>query len=93
VNAKNAEQMKAAEEIYETLGAAGIETVIDDRAERAGVKFNDADLIGYPLRITVAAKTIAEKELEIKLRKSGEIVFAKAGEWISKIKELLSALA
>ena len=92
INAKNAEQMKAAEEIYEKLTATGVETVIDDRAERAGVKFNDADLIGYPLRVTVGAKTVAEKELEIKIRGSGEIVFAKEGAWEEKIKEILFAL-
>ncbi|MDR3348155.1 MAG: proline--tRNA ligase [Acidaminococcales bacterium] len=92
VNAKDEAQMKAAEEIYETLVAAGVETVLDDRAERAGVKFNDADLIGYPLRITVGAKTVAEKELEIKIRASGEVVFVKGGGWPQKIKELLAAL-
>ncbi|MDR2006354.1 MAG: proline--tRNA ligase [Acidaminococcales bacterium] len=92
VNAKNAEQMKIAEEIYETLTAVGIETVLDDRAERAGVKFNDADLIGYPLRVTVGAKTAANRELEIKIRASGEVVFAPDGSWQEKIRELLAAL-
>ena len=53
VNTKNEEQMNVAEKIYEQLLFNGVEVVIDDRKERAGVKFNDRDLIGIPLRITV----------------------------------------
>ncbi|MDD6485199.1 MAG: proline--tRNA ligase [Clostridiales bacterium] len=56
VNNKQEEQMRAAEEIYESLKAQGIETLFDDRAERAGVKFKDADLIGVPVRIVVGKK-------------------------------------
>ena len=56
VNSKEEEQVKLAEEIYENLKKQGIEVLIDDRAERAGVKFKDADLIGIPLRIVVGKK-------------------------------------
>ena len=56
VNSKEEEQVKLAEEIYEELKKQGIEAIIDDRAERAGVKFKDADLIGIPLRIVVGKK-------------------------------------
>lgn len=56
VNYKEESQVKLAEEIYEELKKQGIEVLIDDRAERAGVKFKDADLIGIPLRIVVGKK-------------------------------------
>ena len=68
VNAKEESQMKLAEEIYESLKAKGIDTILDDREERAGVKFKDADLIGIPLRIVVGKKA-AEGVVEYKLRK------------------------
>jgi len=67
VNNKEEEQMKLAEEIYEDLKNQGIEVLLDDRAERAGVKFKDADLIGIPLRIVVGKKC-GEGIVEYKLR-------------------------
>ena len=67
VNNKEEEQMKLAEEIYEDLREQGIEVLLDDRAERAGVKFKDADLIGIPLRIVVGKKC-SEGIVEYKLR-------------------------
>ncbi|MBE7015202.1 MAG: proline--tRNA ligase [Ruminococcaceae bacterium] len=68
VNAKDEGQMKLAEEIYESLKAQGIDAMLDDREERAGVKFKDADLIGIPLRIVVGKK-VAEGVVEYKLRR------------------------
>lgn len=67
VNHKNGEQVQTAEKIYETLTGAGIEALLDDRNERAGVKFKDADLIGIPLRIVVG-KRCGEGIVEYKLR-------------------------
>src|SRR6266498_3976283 len=58
-----------AEEIYSTLQSAGISVLFDDRDERAGVKFNDADLIGYPFRVTVGEKALKEGMVELKPRK------------------------
>ena len=55
-NHKSEEQVEMAEKLYKELTEAGIETLIDDRAERAGVKFKDADLIGIPVRIVVGKK-------------------------------------
>ena len=72
VNIKDEQQMKAAEDIYKTLLKHGIEAVLDDRDERAGVKFKDADLIGFPYRITVG-KTIADGLVEFKARNSEEL--------------------
>lgn len=72
VSAKNAEQTALAERIYNELSAQGVEVVLDDRDERPGVKFNDADLIGYPIRITVG-KRAADGIVEYKLRAGGEV--------------------
>lgn len=72
VSTKDELQMKVAEDIYKTLQKHGVEVVIDDRDERAGVKFKDADLIGFPYRITVG-KTISEGLVEFKSRETGEI--------------------
>lgn len=71
VNIKDELQMKVANEMYEKLSDAGIEVVLDDRDERAGVKFKDADLIGFPYRVTVG-KTINDGFVEFKVRETGE---------------------
>ena len=73
VNTKDEASAAKAEEIYMQLKKVGLETVIDDRNERPGVKFKDADLIGYPLRVVVGPKTLTEGNLEVKIRKTGEI--------------------
>ena len=72
VNIKDEQQMKVAEDIYKTLNKHGVEAVLDDRDERAGVKFKDADLIGFPYRITVG-KGITEGYVEFKTRESEEL--------------------
>lgn len=72
VSEKSETQMAAAETLYNDLTDAGYEVIFDDRSERAGVKFKDADLIGIPLRITVGDKSLAKGELEYKIRRSGE---------------------
>jgi prolyl-tRNA synthetase len=66
------EQQAAAEEIYQELTAVGVEVLYDDRDERPGVKFKDADLIGIPLRITIGPKSLAQGEVEVKNRMTGE---------------------
>ena len=60
--------IRKAEEIYQSLQEAGISVLFDDREERAGVKFNDADLIGCPLRVTVGEKGLKEGMIELKPR-------------------------
>lgn len=67
VNGKNEDQVAKAEEIYQDLLAAGIEVLLDDRPERIGVKFKDADLIGIPLRVVVGGK-VGEGLVEVKVR-------------------------
>lgn len=73
VNIQDELQMKVANALYETLQNAGVEVVLDDRDERAGVKFKDADLIGFPFRITVG-KAISEGLVECKLRETDELI-------------------
>lgn len=92
VNAKKEDQMAMAEDITESLENAGLEVLIDDRKERAGVKFADADLIGIPLRVTVGKKA-SEGIVEIKIRKTGETVEVKTEEVNNTIQILLKQLA
>lgn len=83
VNTADETQAKLAEEIYQSLLEQGIETLIDDRQERAGVKFKDADLIGIPVRITVGKKA-AEGICEFKLRSGGEAEEMESAKAVSK---------
>jgi prolyl-tRNA synthetase len=60
-------------ELYEALQQKGIEVIFDDRDERAGVKFKDADLIGIPLRVTIGKKVLTDGVVEVKIRRTGEV--------------------
>lgn len=94
VNTKDEASAAKAEEIYMQLKKAGLETVIDDRNERPGVKFKDADLIGYPLRVVVGPKTLTEGNLEVKIRKIGEIRYLPLdGDYVQDIKNIIAELA
>jgi len=88
VNVKDDVQREMAEDIYKKLSDMGIEVMIDDRNERAGVKFNDAELIGIPLRITVGKKA-GEGIVEFKVRKTGEMSELSPEEAIAKVCELI----
>lgn len=68
------EVMIAGESIYRDLVSKGIDAALDDRSERAGFKFKDADLIGYPLQVVIGKKSLENKLIEVKIRKSGEVV-------------------
>src|SRR5436190_900232 len=85
--APESDVMKVAEQIYSEVAAAGIDVLIDDRDERPGVKFKDADLIGFPIRIGVGEKSLAKGEIEIKLR-GGALTAVKKEEAVAKILEL-----
>ncbi len=91
VSTKDETQMKVATKIYEDLLANGVEAVLDDRDERPGVKFKDADLIGFPYRITVG-KTITEGNVEFVTRQTGEKVAIKPEEATSKVIEAVKAI-
>lgn len=88
VNVKKEEQVKLATEITTMLEDAGYKVLVDDRKERPGVKFADADLIGLPARITVGKKA-DEGIVEIKLRRTGETLEVKTDELLNSIKILL----
>lgn len=84
VNVKDELQVETAQKIYNKLLDANVEVVLDDREERAGVKFKDADLIGFPYRITVG-KTIQEGNVEFKTRQTGEVTTMTPDEAVDKI--------
>ena len=73
VNVNDEKIKKMSVQLYEALQQRGIEVILDDRDERAGVKFKDADLIGIPLRVTVGQKLLIEGVLEVKIRRTGEV--------------------
>lgn len=89
VNAKNAEQMEIADQINGELTKAGYDVLVDDRKERAGVKFADSDLIGIPLRVTIGKKA-SEGIVEVRLRKTGEAVEVKVAELNNTVEILLN---
>jgi prolyl-tRNA synthetase len=84
VSAANEAQMALAEQIYEKLQAKGIETMLDDRDERAGVKFKDADLIGIPHRINVGRRA-ADGVVEYKQRSEKDAEELNVGEAVERI--------
>ena len=92
INAKDAEQMEIAEKLYEELKAAKIEVLLDDRKERDGVKFKDADLIGYPLRITVGPKAVNEGTVEVKVRRTGDAFDYTQDKYLANVQRLLATL-
>mgnify|MGYP000852643554 CR=1 FL=1 len=79
-------------ELSDNLKNAGFEVLWDDRDESAGVKFNDADLIGIPIQIIISNKNLANDNLEIKLRQTGERKFIAIKNIINELKQIYSEL-
>jgi prolyl-tRNA synthetase len=79
--------VRTATEIYEKLVAAGIDVLLDDRDERPGVKFKDADLIGFPLRIAVGAKSLANGQVEWSLRRDRAKQLGEPGSVVERVIE------
>jgi len=90
--ANETEPAEAADRLDEALTAAGIEVLYDDRADRAGVKFNDADLIGCPVRVSVSARTLARGEAEIKGRTASEASFVPLGDVVPTVQAMIDRL-
>jgi prolyl-tRNA synthetase len=88
VNVKNDSQKDLAEKLYTEFTQSGYEILIDDRAERVGVKFADSDLIGLPVRVTVGKKA-DEGIVEVKIRKTGESFEVSVAELHEKMKQIL----
>ncbi len=92
VNQGDALHARYAEELYREFLQAGIDVIYDDRLERPGVKFKDADLIGYPARVVIGKKMVSEGLLEIKWRETGETVLKKRSEAVEYLRQKLSAM-
>ena len=86
----NNEAMKLAEKCYAELTARGVEVILDDRDERPGVKFKDADLVGFPIRLGLGEKSLAKGEVEIKPR-GGALQPVKAEAAVEAVMKLLEA--
>jgi prolyl-tRNA synthetase len=82
--------MQLAEKFYKELTEQGVEVILDDRDERPGVKFKDADLVGFPIRIAIGEKSLAKGEVEIKPR-NGALIAVKSDDAVSQVLALVKA--
>ena len=89
VNVKDKPTMDAAETIYKDLVEAKVDVLMDDRDERAGVKFNDADLIGIPIRLTMGNKTLQQNSIELKMRNANDVRLIRLDEVKKKVLEIV----
>jgi len=93
VNVKDAQMAALAERLYADLLAAGLEVLYDDRDERPGVKFKDADLLGLPVRVTVGARALKEGVVEIRRRRTKAVETAPPAEVAASVRHLLGTTA
>ena len=91
--ADDAATIAAGDRLFAEFTAAGIETLYDDRADRAGVKFNDADLIGNPIRVSVSKRTLERGEAEIKARRRADAIFVPLDGVVEAVRALLAELS
>jgi len=85
INTDDEDVVNLSETLYKKLLKKNVEVIIDDRNERAGVKFNDADLVGYPIRVNIGKKTLENGEVEIVIRKTGDKINCKKDDALSEI--------
>jgi prolyl-tRNA synthetase len=90
LDVNNPEIMQVANNLYQELEAGGLDVLFDDRDERAGVKFKDADLIGVPISIVIGKKSIEEKNIELRIRKDKSTKMVPQGQAVALVKELLA---
>ena len=83
---------EAAINIYNELQAAGIEVILDDRDERAGVKFKDADLIGVPVQLVVSERNLKENQIEAKVRRTGDRAKIALGDFTKDFRSVISSV-
>jgi prolyl-tRNA synthetase len=93
VAVKDAAQMAAAEEIYRDLRAAGFDVLMDDREERAGVKFKDADLLGIPIRVTVGNALAREGVVELRQRRTRADRRVPKAEVVGAVREIAQTIS
>ena len=90
LNLSNEEVAEAAEDLYQDLQANGVEVLYDDRLDQtAGVKLNDADLLGLPVRLVISPRNVRAGAVEIKRRTEGEAALVDSAEVLTKVRELL----
>ncbi len=89
VNMNDKNISDVAENLYKKMRDDGVEVILDDRDERAGVKFNDADLIGIPLRVVIGQKNLAQNKVELKTRQTGENKLIAVDEIVNVVKEFV----
>lgn len=87
VNAQHEESMAISLRLVEELERGGVDVLFDDRDERPGVKFKDADLLGLPLRVSVGERSLAKGGIEVRFRHSGEVRMAPVAEAAARIRE------
>jgi len=92
VNMENQSHVKTASTVYEALTEGGIDVLYDDRPERAGVKFNDADLIGLPIRITIGDKSLKEGKVELKARSEKKTELVAIDTIVKAVRRLVERL-
>jgi prolyl-tRNA synthetase len=88
---QDAQVREAGERVYRELTEAGVEVLLDDRDERAGVKFKDADLVGLPLRIAIGKKGLADGKVEWKPRGAAQVEMVPLGEVVARVREAVTA--
>ncbi len=93
VNVKDSKMADIAEQVYATLTKAGLEVLYDDRDERPGVKFKDADLLGLPLRVTVGSRALKEGVVEVRRRRTGDVGTVAPGAILAHVQNLLGRFA
>ena len=81
---------RVSEALEKELQANGIDVLVDDREERPGLKFKDADLIGFTLRVVVGSRSLEKGVIELRERKSGETTFVPIAEALNTIKAILA---
>jgi len=91
LNTSHAESMEIAGSLYGALVGKGVDTILDDREERPGVKFKDGDLIGVPFRVTIGERALKEGNVEIKMRTKKDAVKVKKEEVLGKVMEYVEA--
>jgi prolyl-tRNA synthetase len=90
VNVADSRHWETAQSIHDALEASGVEVLLDDRDERPGVKFKDADLIGLPLRVTIG-KTLAEGQVELMARRARRTTKVRVEEIVPRLRQIMTA--
>jgi len=90
LNVRDQKTVDWSNRLYKELKGEGVEVLFDDRDERAGIKFKDADLLGIPLHLTVSPRRVSEGKVELKCRREGKEFVVGVGEVLSKVRELIT---